>query len=209
MVSPITIAVKEIKCLDETSELSASDEPYVLVVAVDLQPLVPNAEVVLYGAWDDVDAGETHGTLPLPVGADPNIFDSLPFVIRKPFWGLNGQPALINNPAQVIFLVALMENDDGNPKAARGLVKVAAVASLASSTNATRADRIKNLIADIDSALGIPTGLPNFDDKVGLTQELQLTSQDLSLASIGVQTKSLRFTGDGGQYDVFFELKKG
>jgi hypothetical protein len=32
MVSPITIAVKEIKCLDETSELSASDEPVKLQV---------------------------------------------------------------------------------------------------------------------------------------------------------------------------------
>jgi len=208
MVNPITIAVKEIKCIEETDEIG-SDEPYVLVVAVDLQPLVPNAEAALYGIWDDVDTGETHGTMPLPVGADPDIFDSLPFVIRKPFWGLNRQPALINNPAQVIFLVALMENDNGKPKAARGLVKGAAVASLASSTNANRAERIKRLIADINSALSIPTGFPNFDDQVGSTQELQLTSQDLSLASTGVHTKSLRFTGDGGKYDVVFELKKG
>jgi hypothetical protein len=90
--------------------------------------VIPNVEAVLYGIWGDVDAGETHGTLPLPVGADPNIFDSLPFVMRKPFWGLNGKPTLVNNPAQVIFLVAMMENDDGKPKAARGLVKGAAVA---------------------------------------------------------------------------------
>jgi hypothetical protein len=209
MFNPITIAVSAIKCLDETSELSASDEPYVLVVAADLQSVIPNVEAVLYGPWGDVDAGETHGTLPLPVGADPNIFDSLPFVIRKPFWGLNGKPALVNNPAQVIFLVAMMENDDGKPKAGRGLVKGAAVASLASSTNASRAERIKSLIKDIESAVLIPTGAPNFDDPIDKVKELQLTSQDLSLASTGFHTKTLQFTGDGGKYNVVFELKKG
>jgi len=192
MVNPITIAVSAIKCLDETSELSASDEPYVLVVAADLQSVIPNVEAVLYGPWDDVDAGETHGTLP-----------------KKPFWGLNGKPALVNNPAQVIFVVAMMENDDGKPKAARGLVKGAAVTSLASSTNASRADRIKSLIQDIESAVLIPTGAPNFDDPIDKVKELQLTSQDLSLASTGVHTKTLQFTGDGGKYNVVFELKKG
>jgi hypothetical protein len=209
MFNPITIAVSAIKCLDETNEPSASDEPYVLVVAADVQSVIPNVEAVLYGPWGDVDAGETHGTLPLPVGADPNIFDSLPFVIRKPFWGLNGKPALVNNPAQVIFLVAMMENDDGKPKAGRGLVKGAAVASLASSTNASRADRIKSLIKDIESAVLIPTGAPNFDDPIDKVKELQLTLQDLSLASTGVHTKTLQFTGDGGKYNVVFELKKG
>jgi len=207
MVSPITIAVKEIKCIEETDEIG-SDEPYVLVVAVDLQPLVPNVEATLYGPWDDVDTGETHGTM-LPPPINPDLFDFMPVVWRKPFWGLNRQPAPINNPTQVIFLVALMENDDGKPKATRGLVKGAAVASLASSTDATRTERIKRLIADINSALAIPTGFPNFDDQVASTQELQLNSQDLSLASAGVHTKSLCFTGDGGQYDIVFELKKG
>jgi len=192
MFNPITIAVSAIKCLDETSELSASDEPYVLVVAADLQSVIPNVEAVLYGPWDDVDAGETHGTQP-----------------KKPFWGLNGKPALVNNPAQVIFVVAVMENDDGKPKAARGLVKGAAVTSLASSTNASRADRIKSLIQDIESAVLIPTGAPNFDDPIDKVKELQLTSQDLSLASTGVYTKTLQFTGDGGKYNVVFELKKG
>jgi hypothetical protein len=66
MVSPITLAVKEIKCLEETDEVG-SDEPYVLVVAVDFQPLVPNVEATLYGFWDDVDTGETHGTMLPPI----------------------------------------------------------------------------------------------------------------------------------------------
>ena len=48
MFNLITTAVTEIKYLEETSEVG-SDEPYVLVVAVDLQPLVPNAEAALYG----------------------------------------------------------------------------------------------------------------------------------------------------------------
>ena len=211
MVNPITIAVSEIKCLVETSEASASDEPYVLVVAADLQSVIPNVEAVLYGPWDDVDAGETARTFGpvVPPGFDWDLYDFLPYVIRKPFWGLNRQPTVINNPAQVMFLVAMMGNDDGKPKAARGLVKGAAVASLASSTNATRADRIKSLIQDIESAVLIPTGAPNFDDPIDKVKELQLTSQDLSLASAGVHTKTLQFTGDGGKYNVVFELKKG
>lgn len=209
MVSPITIAVQEIKCIEETNEVG-SDEPYVLVVGVNLKPLVPNVEAVLYGAWDDVDTGETHGTMPLPPDFDPNVFDAIPVVWRKPFWGLNGQPVAINDPDDVIFLVALMENDDGKPQAARGLVKSAVVASLASSRQEKRrAVRIQKLIADMNSALALPTGAPNFDDQIGSVQELQLTSQDLSLASTGVHTKSLRFAGDGGKYDVVFELKKG
>jgi hypothetical protein len=208
MVSPITIAVREIKCIEETNEVG-SDEPYVLVVGVNLKPIVPNVEAVLYGVWDDVDTGETHGTVPVPPNFPPNVLDAIPLVWRKPFWGLNGQPAAINNPDDVIFLVALMENDDGKPKAARGLVKGAVVASLASSTQESRAVRIQKLIADMNSALAIPTGAPNFDDQVGSAQELRLTSQDLSLASTGVHTKSLRFAGDGGKYDVVFELKKG
>ncbi len=208
MVSPITIAVREIKCIEETNEVG-SDEPYVLVVGVNLKAFVPNVEAVLYGAWNDVDTGETHGTMPIPPNINPNVLDALPIIWRKPFWGLNGQPAAIDNPDDVIFLVALMENDDGKPKAARGLVKGAVVASLASSTQESRAVRIQKLIADMNSALAIPTGAPNFDDQVGSPQELRLTSQDLSLASTKVHTKSLRFAGDGGKYDVVFELKKG
>ena len=65
---PVTIALKKIKCRIETDEVG-SDEPYVLVTAVDLaNPLLPNAEVTLYGPWGDVDAGESRTTQPLQPG---------------------------------------------------------------------------------------------------------------------------------------------
>ena len=44
---PVTIAVKNIKCLIETDEVGA-DEPYVLVTAIDLKTFpLPTVEVTL------------------------------------------------------------------------------------------------------------------------------------------------------------------
>jgi hypothetical protein len=87
---PVTIALKKIKCRIETDEVG-SDEPYVLVTAVDLSnPLLPNAEVTLYGPWGDVDEGETRTTQPLQPGVNPSDF---PFLVwRRNAWGRPAAP---------------------------------------------------------------------------------------------------------------------
>jgi hypothetical protein len=86
------IYLSNIHCDEETSELSASDEPYVLVTAVNLDSTVtvagfpvplPAFEVVKYGPFEDVDAGETHFA--------PGITQS--------FWGITGRPAALNKVA--------------------------------------------------------------------------------------------------------------
>jgi hypothetical protein len=203
---PITIALKKIKCRIETDEIGA-DEPYVLVTAVDLSnPLLPNAEVTRYGPWGGVDAGDTCTTQPLQPGVNPS---DMPFIVwRLNAWGPSGTAKAIASPANVILLVSLMEHDDGKPGTARELVKGAVVSALAASNGMTREQRVNKLKADIHDALGIPTGFPNFDDRVGSTKEVPLSASLLNVAG-GPKTKTLTIVGDGGKYDVTFVVTKG
>lgn len=205
-MASITMAVTKVRCLIETDEVG-SDEPYVLVTGINLKVLpLPNVEVTKYGPWGNVDAGDPLSTVPIQPNLNPELFPF--FVWRHPCWGLNGKPAPINHPDDVIFLVSVMEHDDGDPNATRTLVKAAVVSGLAASMGMSRADRVKKLINDVNGALEIPTGAPNFDDRVGSTKELRL-KQSLLQVETGVKAKSLLFTGDGGQYQVRFELSKG
>jgi hypothetical protein len=186
----LTIAVKSITCLQESTEPSLHDEPYVLVTGVDLSQLIPNVEVTQYGPWSGVDKGETHG-----------IKD------RLPFWGLDNKTAVaISDPSSVVFIVSVMENDSGKPEVLRGLVKGAAVASLAASNGMPRATRVQKLQNDIHSALGIPTGFPNPDDIVG-SKELVLTAGDLVAPASKTRIKTLDFAGGKqGTFRVTFDL---
>lgn len=203
---PVTIALTKIKCRIETDEVG-SDEPYVLVTAVDLSnPVLPNAEVTLYGPWGDVDEDESRTTQPLIPGVNPS---DMPFIIwRRNAWGPSGQAKAIANPAQAVILVSMMEHDDGKPGTARELAKAAVVSSLAASVGMTREQRVNKLRADIHGALGIPTGAPNFDDRVGTTKEFVLSANLLDVAA-GPKNKTITIVGDGGKYDVTLQVKKG
>ncbi|RZL40209.1 MAG: hypothetical protein EOP35_01550 [Rubrivivax sp.] len=203
---PVTIALKKIKCRIETDEVG-SDEPYVLITAVDLtNPVLPNAEVTLYGPWGDFDEGESRTTQPLQPGVNPSDF---PFLVwRRNAWGPSGSAKAIPNPANAIILVSMMEHDDGKPSAARELVKAAVVGALAASAGMTRAQRVSKLKTDIHGALGIPTGAPNFDDRVGTTVEVALSANLLDVAA-GPKTKTITIRGDGGKYDLTLVVTKG
>jgi len=208
MSVPVKIAVTKVKCFIDTDE-ATSDEPYVLVTGINLKSLVPNVEVTRYGPWGDVDEDETRTTIPIP--------PSLPFdpdpsgiigIFRKPCWGLDGKAATISNPDDVVLLVSLMENDDGDVQASRVLVKGAAVTSLAASMSLSRTARVAKLINDINGALQIPTGAPNFDDNIGSTKEFRLSKELLDVNGCK-KFKCLTFVGDGGRYQVCFEVSKG
>jgi hypothetical protein len=189
----IQIYLKSILCNVETNEVGA-DEPYVLITAVNLASggLAPAFEVVRYGPFQDVDQGETHSA--------PGISNS--------FWGVNKSPATITDPNDVIFVVSLMENDDGNAENLRGIVKGLVAGSLLASSTFSYHDKVSNLINDINSALGTITGSPNFDDKIGSSQALRFTLNELNQAEAG-QTiqKNLNFFGDGGSYTLRFEAR--
>jgi hypothetical protein len=197
----IQIYLSNLHCHEETDEVGA-DEPYVLVTGVDLAASVsvagfpvplPAFEVVRYGPFEDVDDEET----PFAPG------------ISQSFWGVTGRPATLDNPDQVIFVVALMENDDGDPEALRGIVKGIVGGSVLGTLSLDRTDKVTALIRDVNSALGTPTGAPNFDDKVGDPQELRFSREELVQAESGqTVSKTLAFEGDGGRYALTFEVRK-
>jgi hypothetical protein len=203
----IKLALTKLRCLEETDEVG-DDEPYLLVAGVNLKATPAQVETVLYGPWADIEAGDTAPTKPLVAGFDP---DTIPFIVwRRLCWGLNGNPAPLAAPADVAFLVGMMEHDDGSAKAARQLAKTAVIGSLAASIGMDRATRVAKARKDMGDALKVPTGAPNFDDRVGGVQELVLHTSDLAVAAAkGALTKSLLFVGDGGKYQAIFEIAKG
>lgn len=208
MAKAIRIAITKIRCLVETNEVGA-DEPYVIVVGADLTKTPPNVEATLSGPWKDMDQGEARTLLPLEAlaGQPPQmaVFLQSLGLVQTPFWSLDNKTGKnINKPDDVIFIVTVMENDDGNPKVARELAKTAAIASLAGSMGMDRTTRVQKLIQDINHALDMPTGFPNFDERLD-TKELAFTAKELLAADKGSVAKGIIFTGDGGQYRVRFE----
>ncbi len=197
----IQIYLSKIHCDEETNELSSSDEPYVLVTAVDLAATltiagvrVPFAafDVVRYGPFNNVDAGETH--------LAPGVAHS--------FWGIAGDgPAPLDNPDQVIFVVALMEHDAGRPGTLQGIVKGIVGGSVLGSLTFPRGRKVATLLRDVNSALGTPSA-PSLDqdNPIGDPQELRFTRQELVAAAAGQPvSRALVFEGDGGRYTLTFE----
>jgi hypothetical protein len=194
--------VNSIHCEEETDEVGA-DEPYLIMVSVDLKntltvdvgtppvpatvPL-PASSAFLYGAFDDVDAGNTR------------------FPAFHPFWGLNDERALAA-PEDAIIIAALMENDSGNPVAARGIVAAQVAATIAATAGADREFRLRRLLDTVHSALQTPTGFPSTDETIEV-KELRFEKPELDLAESGQEAvKILRFDGDGGTYTVGFRAR--
>jgi hypothetical protein len=189
--------LESFRCHEETDEVGA-DEPYVIVTAVDLTSTVsvsgipvpiPTSRVFRYGAFGDVDGAETH---------------QVPF---QSFWGLNGEERSLR-PDDAIFIVGLMENDDGNPENLRGIVAATVAGTLSTTLSADRGTKVNRLLQDINSALSTVTGAPNFDDRVGAPQELRFEPGDIAVAETGnTARKSLQFRGDGGHYTLTFAAR--
>ncbi len=204
MATPLKIALTKMRCLEETNEVG-SDEPYVLVFTAHLKSpiggiIIPSAHTTMYGPWSDVDKNDLLTTGFLNVIKPANC------------WGLDGKPAVINSPNDVIILVALMENDDATPAGIRTGLHAQMFASLTSYSNSgmSRASMVSSLRKDMrDILVGITvTGIPNSDDLVGVA-ELSLKTADITAASNGsVVVKNILITGDGGQYRLRFEMSK-
>ena len=210
-MNPITIAVRKIHCIAGTAGLGA-DEPYIIVFAANMTQTPPDVEATLYGPWGDVNEGETHSTVPIPPNIPPNVLDAIPVVWRRNCWGPSGGATTINKPSDAIILVGMMENDDGQPSSVRVVCQSFLFASVLATFNSgmSRSDIVAKLIKDMNDTLDTSSrGFPNSDDRLGSAQELVLTESDLNAASRGSLSKSFRFEGDGGKYDVFLDLKKG
>jgi hypothetical protein len=120
---------------------------------------------------------------------------------------------VITNPANLIFLVGLMENDDAKPDAVRAGVDAYMTGNLFSEpTTQKRSVLVKELLDAFSGALHSPAAAGptfpfNMDDVIGPVQELQITALDLGWAAHrGSWEKRLTFNGDGARYQVDFIL---
>ncbi len=195
----IYISLESFRCHAETNE-AGSDEPYIIVAAVDLRNTVsvqgipvpiPGSRAFRYGPFGDVDARETH---------------QVPF---QSFWGLHGEERALPNPDDAVFIVGLMEHDDGRSEALRGLVAAQVNSELFATLGvADRPTRVGRLVQAFGSALRIPTGGPSTDEVIGGPQELRFTTGEIAHAETGnFARRSLRFVGDGGDYTLTFAAR--
>jgi hypothetical protein len=192
----ITGTVTKLTCHAASKEVDA-DEPYLLIASFDMTNSVnlgvvgltlPSIDVFKIGPWSGVHEGEVHYASHL---------DSSD---RPAFWDLDGDPRPIAHPEDVIFLVAMCENDASSPDAVRGAVRTALLAARSTNTNQDYDDYVSamrsNMIGTIETArvAGMDPLHLNEDDLFGVS-ELALTTGDLDrLNNIETVVKTLRFT---------------
>jgi hypothetical protein len=192
--APLKITLTKFKCIEETNDGPGDDEIYAVAFVADLTPLVPNPMTFKTRVREDVDEGTRHFNLPI--------------------WAINGGLAAIDQPNDVVILVALMEHDNSSPASVKTAVHTSLAIGVASykQNGLDRASMIRNLQTDMNGAidLGKASGVravSDGDERLGSAQELRLTAGDLRSARRGTTvTKSLEFRGDGGHYRLSFDI---
>jgi hypothetical protein len=190
----ITGRVQSIVCHAASKEAFA-DQPYLLIASFDMANSVnqgvvglipPAVDVFKYGPWLGVNKGETHYASHL--GSNPA------------FWDLDSDPRPIADPQDVIFLVAMCENDASSPDGIRGGVKSALILAHSTNTNQDYADYVRAMISNMTGTIetirleGMDPLHLNEDDLFGVKQ-LTLTTGDLDrLNNLETVAKPLRFT---------------
>lgn len=203
------IAFMEMRCLDETNEPSASDEPYAVFLTVDLhrdrlESGIPKSQLAWTQVFEDTDAGEL-----------------------KRQWVRIWGPQSIDDPDNIIILVGLVEHDHSDTsrlyRSDRYLLSVAedmrGMIHWYIDTNGgiRRQALVSAVIKKLNERLGniFPAdsasdyAVLNKDDRIGSVQELRLTRNDLAAAKKGTVRKNLTFSGDGGMYRLGFDIAAG
>ena len=208
---PITIAVAGIARIG-VADPTDHDEPYVLVVAIDLttapQPIV---RATRYGPWGDLEATPLAGVHTIPPDLSPAAVDALAnfAVLRRPFWGLDNRTARpIERPEDVIILVAPVGRDEDSTGAMREHAQATIVAALAESFGSARAVCVGRLIAALNGALGLETSGPESDEPCG-ARELALTPADLQQPRFGPHSRPLTIGNGSGRYRIDFAFLRG
>ena len=198
------IAFMEMRCLQETSELSASDEPYILFFTADLHGLIPKMSLSKTKVFEGTDKGTLDKQW-----------------VR--IWGVDGNAQPIIDPDKILILVKLMENDDSDP---RDLVVdcrplLSSNCLFLAQSGKSHSDIVAQLIQVFDRKASESAGLsaankfihlggsPNADDDIGSAQELRITQTDLNNAKNRTIRKNLTFSGDGGKYRLGFDIAAG
>jgi hypothetical protein len=122
------------------------------------------------------------------------------------FWGLGGEERALPNPNGAIFIVGLMENDDGDTENLRGIVAGIVAGTISATLGADRMTIVNRLLQDVNSSLNTITGAPNFDDQVGPPSGTAVHGKRHRSGRKGSPARqSLRVLGDGGDYTLTFK----
>jgi hypothetical protein len=216
----MAVSLVRVKCIEqEDSEPpifdTEDDEPYVIVLTVNGQGRflgIPGngiqlAESRLFriGPMEGFDKGD--------VKTPP---DNL-------LWGLNDTPATIARIDQLVFLVALFENDNANPSEVENRMVTTGQAGLAGLNIA--AEGRTDLDPQARFELFVSTARQSFDgaadlarldvfdpdDKIGPVQVLRFFDQEQQAVlrnEIPAFERTLRFQGDDADYELTFALRR-
>ena len=155
-----------------------------------------NSKITLVGPLADVDLENR----------------SAPFNI---IWGLSNAPDMITSANNLIVLVAMMENDTGNPDQARTVLEAAAQAAMFAhllaftSQQIPRQELVNRIIAGMAGAMNAATvGIPDPDDHIGPIQELRFFQFELDdiYRNLEPREKELTFEGDDAKYVLKFRM---
>lgn len=213
-VPKFTLALKTIHSSNDSTEIG-NDEPYLLVVGVDftnVHALV--VDTTRYGPFS-LAKSETATTVAMPFGTPAAVYDlmdTLPGVVRRPFWGLqSNMPTPIADIDKMVFVMIMMENDDGDPQHIRDLVHGAVLHALArllkdpavpppnSLMRGHFMTAITNAVNNLRSSGALDGGL-NDDDFVGVIN-LILFEEDFAPPRVGRRDLAPRGLGKTGEGD--------
>jgi hypothetical protein len=203
---PITGKVDKIQCHDASKEVG-HDEPYLLIATLDMTDAVnlgvvgvtfPDISVLKIGPWIGVDGGETHYASHLSSANRPD------------FWDLDSDPRPIAHHQDVIFLVAMCENDGSSPDAIRGGVRTALLAARAANTNRSYDAYVTAMISNMTGTIetirweGLDPLNLNEDDLFETVKPLALNAADIDRLNNDLLpvVKTLRFTQRRGNGNV-------
>jgi hypothetical protein len=203
---PLTAKVDQIRCHDASKE-AGHDEPYLLIATFDMTDAVdlgvvgvtfPDINVLKIGPWIGVGKDETHYASHLSSANRPD------------FWDLDGEPRPIAHHQDVMFLVAMCENDGSSPDAVRGAVRTSLLAARAANTNRSYSAYVtamtSNMAGSIETSrlLGLDPLNPNEDDLFETVKHLALTATDIDRLNNDLLpvVKTLRFTERRGGGNV-------
>ncbi len=196
------IWVESMKCIEETSEASASDETYVVAYIADRSRIGKSDLAAYQGAFmkgpiENTDAGETK---------------SLNIRLWHPKYSA-GRP--IPNADDILIACCLMEHDDERTSDLAQAVEEKCMASLLYTNLGLRPSReafARAIKAAMDETMDIDHGdsggefFSNEDDRIGPSFGVHFTNSDLAAAK--PVRKSVTVAGDGGKYTVTFRLER-
>jgi hypothetical protein len=203
---PITGKVDKIQCHDASKEVG-HDEPYLLIATFDMTDAVnlgvvgvtfPDISVLKIGPWIGVDGGETH------------FASHLSSANRPDFWDLDSDPRPIAHHQDVIFLVAMCENDGSSPDAIRGGVRTELLGARAANTNRSYDAYVTAMISNMTGTIetirweGLDPLNLNEDDLFETVKPLALNATDIDRLNNDLLpvVKTLRFTQRRGNGNV-------